>query len=475
MSDSHSLSMDAPLADPIRRPDKVASSVAVPADRPQHRLNTGLAIVLVALLALAAVPLGSNRPAFWAIWGMVLGLLGTVCGGLLLLMRAPPRVRISQLWPEVTLYLATCLHLLVQVLPLGRWVPQGVTLQDGTLLQFQGFSLDPGSTWLTLMQFASFGLLFNLVAQVAANRRRARRMMFALMLVIAAFALYGILALTQFGDTLLGFPKQAYRGFATGTFVNRNSFATFLASGLAIDAALLVDAVLDRQDRRTLSHRIVEIASILVCLAATGAALLATGSRMGTAAAAGGVLVAGLLAILTMRGSWRFGMGVLVALAAAALVMISVYGTGLVERIVFTPGIDQSRVEIHHQVWQAILQRPWLGYGGGSFASVFPLFQSPTLGANIWDHAHSTYLALWFEFGLVFGSLPLLIVVLLTARALRSITDRATAATAIAAIGVTTVFALHSLLDFSAEIEANAFLFTAVLALGATRLSGAAR
>jgi hypothetical protein len=34
-------------------------------------------------------------------------------------------------------------------------------------------------------------------------------------------------------------------------------------------------------------------------------------------------------------------------------------------------------------------------------------------------------------------------------------------------LGTVTVFAVHSVMDFSAEIEANAFLFIVVLALGA--------
>jgi O-antigen ligase len=96
------------------------------------------------------------------------------------------------------------------------------------------------------------------------------------------------------------------------------------------------------------------------------------------------------------------------------------------------------------------------------------MFQAPPLSPEfVWNNSHSTYLALWFELGLVAGSIPLVIIALLGLRAVRAARDPSSTATSSAAIGTIVVFALHSLLDFSAEIEANAFLFTVILALGA--------
>ena len=50
-----------------------------------------------------------------------------------------------------------------------------------------------------------------------------------LLLVIIACGVYALISL-QSGDTILGLPKWAYLGSATGTFVNRNSFATWASS-----------------------------------------------------------------------------------------------------------------------------------------------------------------------------------------------------------------------------------------------------
>ena len=144
------------------------------------------------------------------------------------------------------------------------------------------------------------------------------------------------------------------------------------------------------------------------------------------------------------------------------------FGASLVERLVLLPGVDESRVEVHRQIWEAIWARPWTGYGAGSFATVFQAFQRPPLsGEYVWENSHSTYLALWFEMGLVAGSIPLLIIAVVAVRSLAALRDPSSTALSLATLGVIIVFAVHSLLDFSAEIEANAFLLTVVMALGA--------
>ena len=439
------------------------------AENSQHRLNSWYAFALMTTLVVAVIPLGSNRPAFWAIWGGVVGLMGLGYVAGLKLLGGAPRVGLRQFWPEALLLLGLCLYLVFQILPIGQWLPQSILAQDGTRIVVNTFSFDPGSTWLELVQFASFGLLFFLVAQVAANRRRARRLLLVLLVIIAGFAGYGLLSLTQLGDTLLGFEKQAYVGFATGTFVNRNSFATFLASGLALGAPQLLEVLTDRS-RQTLPARLVRGGAIFFCVVVILAALFATGSRMGALAAALGVVIP---AVLALRRTSRAGAVILIGGFAAAVILIGIYGTGLLERLVFTRGLDQGRVDLHRQVWAAILERPWFGYGGGSFASVFPVFQQPSpLGDRIWDYAHSTYLALWFELGLVAGSIPVAIVALLVARTLGALKEKSNTIISLATIGVAVVFAAHSVIDFSAEIEANAFLLIVVLALGATGRGG---
>jgi len=430
------------------------------------RLNAVFGVLLVVIVAIAPLPLGSNRPIFWSFWAVAIGLLAVAYGIGLVWLRARARRSLADYWPEAIAVFMLLGWLGIQLLPLGQWLP---TLTVPVLGERgRSISLDPGSTRLTLLTFATYGLLFVLFSQVAVNRRRARGMLLALFLVIACLAGYSLVSLSQLGDTLLGFEKLYYAGSATGTFINRNSFATFLASGLAIGVPLLADGLGRFRGAGQLSS-LVQVALVLLGLLFVAAALLATGSRMGIAAGTVGALAALALALPWggPRRPWLWlGLALLAAFAIIVTIAIA-FGADALERFIFVSDAT-GRAELYPQIWHAILQRPWFGYGGGSFATVFPMFQhAPLAGDTLWDRAHSTYLALWFELGLVAGSLPLLLVAALLVRAMASLADSSSRSLSIAAIAVTIVFALHSLVDFGAEMMANAFLFTAILALGA--------
>jgi O-antigen ligase len=66
---------------------------------------------------------------------------------------------------------------------------------------------------------------------------------------------------------------------------------------------------------------------------------------------------------------------------------------------------DNSRDQVRQLVIEAILTRPFLGFGYGSFESVFPLFQTLAISGNfntplLWNYAHNSYLELAFELGI---------------------------------------------------------------------------
>jgi len=447
----------------IPRPTR--ATVARSSQPPLHTLNRITSIALVILLALAPIPLGSNRPAFWTMWAFYLGAVALIYGLMLLWLKAEPRIGFRHLWPEAVIFGVLMLYTAAQLLPL-----QGLFGGAGGingLPNAPAISFDPGSTRLVALQFASFAILYFLMVQVAANRRRARTLLLAMFFIIALFAAYGLISLTQLGDTLLGFQKTAYQGFATSTFINRNSFATFLAMGIAIGTALLLQLGVDWKTY-PLPRAMMLGAAVIIGICFSAAALLATGSRMGIFVAIAGTLTVALVGLLANRADRRLTLLIVAGLIVVATVVLGIFGEEAVERLVFTPTVDESRVEIHRQLWAAILQRPFTGYGAGSFATVFQTLQAAPLAPSLYfENAHSTYLALWFEYGLVAGSLPLLIVGIAVVRAVMSLGNRSNTVIALASIGAVTVMGLHSTLDFSAEIEANAFIFTAILALGA--------
>lgn len=433
---------------------------ALPTDR--GNANDKLGWVMLLLIGLSPLPLGSNRPAFWAAWGLVLGLVGLVY--FLSLRARGSALRIGP-WrlPELTIaFILLLLFVALQSLPLG-WL--GYTpvqaLPRGLALNAISISLDAATTSLTLLQFATYGLCALLFLQVGYRNSRADRVLGTIFLVIVAYALLGIVLQGQL-RALLGIPGNV----ATGPFVNRNSYATYLAFGLAIGVALVIGQLELTASRRQRYRRVAALALIAGGLFVIGAALITTQSRMGFVAGLTGALSVTLLAL----AGRRLGAGIWLCVASGLLIgtigMLAFNGGGLLERVGSLESAGDVRVDLYRQVWQMILSSPLVGYGGGTFEGAFPLFhQLPVSPDVVWNKAHSTYFALWAEFGFIFGSLPLLIVL---AGAIRLLATRPNTPR-LAAIGVIVAAAVHSTVDFSLEIEAVAFTFIAIvfLALGA--------
>lgn len=441
----------------------------------QSTFNEILARALLVFVALTPIPLGSNRPFFWAVNALAVGLLGLIYVVALRQTREPFRIGLERMWPSIVLYGGVALYLVIQALPLAQFGGPAIAAlltvptAAGGMVTGQAISLAPSSTWLMLLRWATYGVLFLLVVQVASRTHRRELLLNGIVAIVVAYAIFGLASLLQLGDTLLSMPKWAYEGSATATFVNRNSFATFLSFGAVVTVTMLMGTFV-RQDegdgRRPAIDPIVLI--YLLALALILAALFATQSRMGAVSGIVGCLVVAILAQRRLR--WRLGWFLLllpVALAAMAAI-IYFYGQGLVERLGSQESTADVRLDLYAQVIEMIGVRPLLGYGGGAFEQAFQLFHHlPVSPDLVWDRAHNTYLALWSELGIVAGSIPVLLVGMAAAKLAWNSSRASSDWTGrVAAVGVVVVAAIHSLADFSLEIQANTILFVLLLGLG---------
>ncbi len=416
------------------------------------RLLDLLAIALLAIVALAVIPLGGNRPFVWGAIGLGLSLV--VLGYALAAWwqaAALPGWR-WEAW-AFTGFLALAV---MQLFPIASSLQVG-----GQIIEAATLSLSPTDSVLSLLTWVQYGLLFAFAMLAGGGRRRGRWMLETLFWLACAQAAVGLVGLFAMGDTVLGAAKTQYQGFATGTFVNRNSFATYVAAAIPIGVAILAtrDTDGDPVSRRWITAA--RAAGVLVLVAS----LLASGSRMGLVAGAVGTALAVVLILATGRGRGRIP--VLLGGALCVVLVVAGFGAPLLQRLV-DPGDDvANRLTLYAQVWEAILARPLFGYGGGSFASVFPVFQhAPLPGDLVWQRAHSTYLALWFEYGLLAGSIPILIVAGLWMQCVRWLFRHGVSRIVLATAASIPVFALHSAVDFSLEIHAVAMFMAVLLGLG---------
>lgn len=431
------------------------------------RRKDGVTWYLLAVVSLAPIPFASNRPFFWAAWAAATGL----CCVIYLVTTASANrtlsVPIADLRGPLVLWASFCLFALFQTLPLAADTGASeFSFATGARFYSAYPSLTPGSTLLAAIRNVGYGLFFFLAVQASTNERRRIFMLHAVLFIVATNALCALLSLKQLGDTILFLPKWGYLGSATGFFVNRNSFATFLAFGLVIATSLLISPPSDAQQRGPvrLHARLLVFAQMLL-LAAT---IVATQSRMGTIAATCGVVFAAGVGILKgSDDSLRHRMKII--LAAGALATISIlYGSRLAERFDNAHQSAESRSALYSQVMEMINARPLLGYGGDSFELAYPIFHRPPVPTDlVWDKAHSTYLALWVEYGMIAGSLPLVVLCLIGMATCRSLWRKEQRFSAeVASIGVGVVATVHSTVDFSLEIQANTLLFLLLLGIG---------
>lgn len=448
------------------------------------RLNDFLAVILLALAGTAPIPLGANHPLAWALTAAFVAAVGLAYGIALILTRDQLRVSFARLAPETVLGAALLGFMLVQLLPAALWggTPMAVDV-EGNAYPLAQISIAPGMTVLSIVTFAGYALYFLLLLQVTANRRRAMFLSELVFLVFVAHAIWGLASLTLWNDSLLIFEKWAYRGAATGTFVNRNSFGTFLAIGFVLGLGLTLRAALRRRSengQRLPRHdeKMARIGLMAVGTVLILSALLATQSRMGMGAGFFGALVL-LLVAVAKSGMGRRRPALLGGLlaAAAAGAAILVYGGGTLERLGSVENDADVRLQLYAQVLDMIGHNWAFGTGAGTFEVGYPLFHRwPVSPDVIWDKAHNTYLTLWSELGVVFGSIPMLIMALLGLRLFILIRQRQEdwwlPAIALAAL---VVVAIHSLVDFSLEIQGVVYILLFVLALGIDLRAGAAK
>ena len=440
------------------------------AGRPQN----GFALwALLVLFALAPLPLASARPFLWALWASYTGLVAVVF--LVWQLRSGNPLRVSPLdfKSPTLLVLLTLAALILQLLPIA---PFPIVSAEGATLVSAQVSVAPGQTLLMLTRQLTYALVAFLVLQVAASDRRRPFLLHGLIAIALAYAAYGLVAL-RMGDTILGLPKWAYSGSITGSFVNRNSFATFLGFGAILTLSHLCALVRRQAQRHPDDGLITGLLSSLVLYSAGYLFLLliviGTQSRMGLFATRAGSGVVILITLLSVR---RLGLVLLVApVALATLIgLFWLIGGGLLERIEWQGFGSDSRILLYQQVMDLIALRPWTGFGGGTFEVAFPLVHQLPLTPDVtWKLAHNSYLALWAELGLVAGSFLILAfgyaAVRLIVGLLRGTGSWAPQVAALAAI---VQIAIHSTVDFSLEIPANTLMFIAIVTTGLANCVG---
>jgi O-antigen ligase len=184
--------------------------------------------------------------------------------------------------------------------------------------------------------------------------------------------------------------------FATGTFVNRNSFASQLFSSVPFLAAFAMTWA-----KRWQIRPILTFAFTLIYIGLLIAVLAAVGSRAGTVFAMVSILLTFLFVFrVGSPNGGRLGTGKsVIALVIGMVIMAQVSMVGIL-RITATDPLSDARFSIAAVGVEAAKAQFPAGSGMGTFIPVFQLYETPTTIVNAYvNGAHNEWLEVAIEGG----------------------------------------------------------------------------
>jgi O-antigen ligase len=356
----------------------------------------------------------------------------------------------------------------LQLIPLGAGAVSALSPHAAALrrdldpIPDPTLSLAPDSTASALRTgAATVGVLFVATSVVAA--RGATRLALAALCAAAFQGLYGLLVLASGHDRIWNVPKTAYLDSATGTFVNRNHFAGFLAATLPLGVGLVIGAARRARRRSRAKGGLIAAlgpdgskALLLGLAALTGTAgLLLSFSRAGTAL--GLVAIAGTAGVVLRGKPLHRVAAIALVVAIAAVPLLDLGADRLLARYAVA-GDDfrgsGGRLDVARDTLRMIAAFPVVGVGFGAFTWAFPAFSSPEVQLH-YTHAHNDLLQLGAEGGLPALALLALALAAVSRSIFRALRDGSDPVATGAAFGLGALL-VHGLVDFNFHIPGNA-------------------
>ncbi|MEP0069080.1 O-antigen ligase family protein [Pyruvatibacter sp.] len=440
----------------------------------------GILVGLIIILAFAPLPFGSAT----VFWQSVLAALSlTLAAATILTHRRaltwPPAGQREIGWAAGLFGLTLVWAVFQGLVPGFGAHPAWMQVEDilggpvaGTI------SLDPFASLADAISLAGIGAVFLVSLFAAGNPRHARILINAIAIVVAAYAVYGIVVYVSGNSSVAWAEKRHYLDALTSTFVNRNSFGVFAGLGALCAVAIFANSIsaitgsgLSSRDRFRIlieamaSRMWIWIVAALACVMA----LLLTGSRAATAATALALLFFILIYLSARRASARTTAIIILSGFVGALILLNLSGEFLLFRLddKFSDGLG-SRADIYANALTTLRDHLWLGAGYGTFGDAYAIYGSGdgTFSKRV-EFAHNVYIEMAIELGLpmaiaFFASVGLAVFVCIRG----IVTRRRDRIYAILAIAATILVGVQGVVDFGIQTPAIATLYAALLGIG---------
>lgn len=314
----------------------------------------------------------------------------------------------------------------------------------------------PHDTASQALLFCAYAMLCFLAAQSLIRVSQARILAVVLALYGAGLAAFALIQGVAPNGKLFWLREPRMGGWIYGPYVNHNHYAGLMEMLVPIPLVMSLTRHLHRKER---------IACGIAAAVMAGTIFL-SGSR-------GGMLSIfvefAVFSVLLFRQ--KKGVRVALALGAFGIVLVSLLswlgGKELTSRISSISSETRTeisggmRLSIDRDALHMFRQRPVLGWGLGTFPTVYPQFRSFYTNFFV-NAAHDDYLQFLTETGLVGFAVILWFLLVLYRAALRKIgdwtSDITSAVTLSCTLGFTGIL-VHSFVDFNLQVPANAAFF----------------
>ncbi len=314
----------------------------------------------------------------------------------------------------------------------------------------------PHDTVSEAMLYGAYAMLCFLSGQTLRRSAQARKLAVILALYGFALAAFALVQGISPNGKLYWIRQPRMGGWIYGPYVNHNHYAGLMELLIPIPLVLSLTRLAHEKER---------IAAGVAAAIMTGTVFLC-GSRGGMLA----ILVEfTFLSVLLARQKRGIRTAVGVGVFAVVLITLLTWlgGQKLTERVssVSTEARAEisggTRISIDRDAIHMFRKKPVLGWGLGTFPTVYPQFRSFYTNFFV-NEAHNDYLQLLAEMGLLGFGVMLWFLIVLYRNAFRKIenwiSDVSSAVTLACTLGFTGIL-VHSLFDFNLHVPANAALF----------------
>ncbi len=383
--------------------------------------------------------------------------------------------------------LALIAIVLVQTLPL----PQGLLalVSPKTASFYRAYLDDSGAAWRTvslypaatsegLRMLLAYGLVFLVIAGHYDSREKIGGLLRAVTFMGCFLAAFAVLQKVFWNGRLFWiFPLR--EGLApAGPYINRNHFAGYMEMAVPVGLGLYLYAVsriasalppgasfLKRLISRLDTERLTSASYALVAVVVLAGGLFMTLSRGAITGFAASLLV--FMLLTRSRRTLRKKKGPMILVGVILVVAVVAAGWSMVEdRFEYAVRRGDARQDVWRDAGAMVRDFPVLGTGLGTFARVFPAYQTkhPLL---LFEHAENDYLELLIETGLAGFAAFLAAAGVFLYALYRRWRERHNAFVVCAGVGGMASFAamaVHSFTDFNMRVPANALLMTIIAA-----------